>query len=180
MVPRYSALFLAISVANAPLCTDAKSRQVFPPGTMVLAGSPVQCGNAQTVVAPIDDIAMAYPGTILLDPDLFAMPDAIQHFWYAHECAHQLFGYDEVAADCWAIQTGKQWGWFASYDFEWMDRNFIYLRGSAKHPPGPKRLANLKGCYAKATKAGPPPPQPMQVASTATCAAAGHWRDVEP
>ncbi|HEX7853027.1 MAG TPA: hypothetical protein VF503_04960 [Sphingobium sp.] len=140
-------------------------QEVIPAGSLTLAGTPVRCGVARTVVAPIGDIAMTYPGAIVLNPRLFSMPPAIQHFWYAHECAHQLFGYDEQNADCWAIQTGKRMGWFRMEDFQWMNRELQYLPGDADHLPGPERLAGLKSCYAAGAA---PEVQPVPEARPAT------------
>lgn len=156
MLPKIAIMVLALAIAGAPEQVVAKPAKAIPAGELVLAGTPVRCGAARTVVTALGEVAMTYPGYILLDPTLFAMPHGIQHFWYAHECAHQLFGFGELKADCWAIQTGKRLGWFGIGDLEWLEANAIRMRTDAGHPPAAVRLANLERCYAAAPEARPP------------------------
>ncbi|SNS42895.1 hypothetical protein SAMN06295955_101728 [Sphingopyxis indica] len=155
MCPRIAIVALVLAVTAVPGQAFGKSAKTIPAGELVLAGTPVRCGAARTVVTGLGEVAMTYPGYILLDPTLFSMPPAIQHFWYAHECAHQLFGYGELAADCWAIQTGKRLGWFGIGDLEWLEANAIRMRSDAEHPQAAVRLANLENCYAAAPDARP-------------------------
>jgi hypothetical protein len=114
----------------------------------VLAGMPVSCGTAQTLIQPhLGDIARAVPGYILLDPYLLQMPAPIQLFVYAHECAHQLFGSDEATADCWAARTGREQGWLRPDDLPLIARTFAASPGDWTHAPGPIRAAHLARCY---------------------------------
>ena len=91
----------------------------------IIAGVPVQCNGVPTVVQPIPDIAMAGGGLIVLNPRLFGLPGSLQLFIYAHECAHHIQGANEGAADCWAIRTGCQQGWFRESDIAYLVQ---YLR----------------------------------------------------
>ena len=96
---------LALGVA-AP--ADARQYQ---PRALSLGGTYPACGQVPTTVASIPDIAMSTPGMIHLNPELWRLPRPLQLFWYAHECAHQLYGTSEDHADCWAIRSGRDEGW---------------------------------------------------------------------
>lgn len=122
--------------------------QPQPAGVLRFGDEPARCGSAQTMIAHIPDLAMMRPGWIILNPALFTLPQPIQHFWYAHECAHHLLGSDELAADCWAARAGKRLGWLGQRDLDWLEENFRDNPGDAAHPPGPIRAANIRACYA--------------------------------
>src|SRR3546814_10848238 len=87
LCPRIAIVALVLAVTAVPGQAFGKSAKTIPAGELVLAGTPVRCGAARTVVTGLGEVAMTSPGYILLDPTLFSMPPAIQHFWYAHECA---------------------------------------------------------------------------------------------
>lgn len=152
LLPVLAPLIAPSSVAARPVVG-----MIFPAGSLSLAQSPAQCGAVQTLITPINDVAEAMPGWILLDPRVLSMPAAIQHFWYAHECAHHVLGADEQRADCWAIRTGRDKGWFMAADFDWMDRHMRHYPGDATHLPGPQRVAAIKACFRDPTPAEPIP-----------------------
>jgi hypothetical protein len=132
-----------------------------------IAGIPVYCRDANsvpvaTVAAPyLQDVGMAnitngWP-VIFLNPNVLSMlPPQIQLFWYAHECAHHVLGHAlgpprftrEIEADCWAIKTGRDQGWFTENDLQTMYIYFINNPGSPwGHLPGPDRLELFEECY---------------------------------
>ncbi|WHO40662.1 hypothetical protein PMI04_008765 [Sphingobium sp. AP49] len=150
-LPITVALALALGTPSAPAQPPAAA--IFPAGQLWLADLPARCGSVQTLVANISDIAEAMPGWIILNPRILTMPGPIQHFWYAHECGHHLLGPDEQRADCWAIRTGRDQGWFQPADFAWMDQHMRHYPGDATHLPGPQRVAHLRACYDDRTPA---------------------------
>lgn len=93
---------------------------------------------------------------IALDPDRLAMlPQPMQIFFYAHECAHHVLAHiinptfeSEREADCWSIQQGRAAGYFTRRDVEGFAPYLAHSRGSAfGHLPGPERHAHLLACY---------------------------------
>src|SRR5213075_1908527 len=112
---------------------------VYKPRALKLGGAYPTCGLVQTTVAEIPDIALGTPGMIYLNPALLRMPRPLQLFWYAHECAHQLYGSGEGHADCWAILSGRDEGWFQEEDFALLQWTFK-ADGDSQHPPGPQRI----------------------------------------
>jgi len=121
--------------------------QILGPNPRV-GGMPVVCAGIQTAVrSDIGDLARAIPGWILLHPSLFSLESKIQLFVYAHECAHHLIGNNEQVADCWAIRTGRDQGWFEREDIELLIRYFGASPGDWSHEPGPPRIARLLSCF---------------------------------
>ena len=123
--------------------------QVYPPGQFALDGIPVACGNMPTVVTPnIPDVAMNNGQAILLNPMVMGnLPTVLNLYWYAHECGHSMVGSDEVRADCWAIRTGRNQGWFPPQAFELLIQMFRDNPGDMRHPSGPNRVRNMMQCY---------------------------------
>jgi hypothetical protein len=114
----------------------------------VIAGMPVVCNGAVSYVAQIPDIAMARPGALFFRPDFFNLPTYVQLYIYAHECAHQFVGGNEVAADCWAVRTGRDQGWLPRQGLEQVCQYTYHSRGDWTHPAGPVRCQNMRMCYA--------------------------------
>lgn len=113
----------------------------------VVGGQLLSCPGTVTHVAPINDLALARPGLIVLSPQLFSMPPVVQIFVYAHECGHQIYGSNEADADCWAIKTGRDQGWLPAYATEAVARSVADSPGSWTHAPGPVRIAHMAYCY---------------------------------
>jgi hypothetical protein len=79
----------------------------------------------------------------------------MQLFWYAHECAHHVLGHmlmmaptNESNADCWAVRTGRDQGWFPPQAFQLLVATLSNSPGSVwGHLPGPARINNMWACY---------------------------------
>ncbi|TXC70707.1 hypothetical protein FSB78_06980 [Sphingomonas ginsenosidivorax] len=127
----------------------AAAQRLILPGALLLAGYRATCGPVDTMIQPINDIAAAYTGRIILHPRVLNLPRAQQLFWYTHECAHQIFGPGEAAADCWAVQQGKIQGWLTSAELSALGASMRAFPGDANHADGPSRLAAMNSCYAR-------------------------------
>lgn len=143
----------SIVVAAASLLAfvsqPSEAQTLILPGSLLLAGYRATCGPVDTMIQPIDDIAAAYKGRIILHPRLLNLPRAQQLFWYTHECAHQIFGPGEAAADCWAIQQGKIQGWLSSTEFNRLSQSMYDFPGDATHADGMSRVKHMQICYAR-------------------------------
>jgi len=117
--------------------------------TPMIGGVHVSCLGVPTLVARINDIGMAAPGQIILNPLLFEMPAPIQLFVYAHECGHHQpgIGSNEQLADCWAIRTGRDQGWLPPDVTGMIAAAFINSPGDWTHAPGQTRVQQMAACY---------------------------------
>ena len=129
--------------------TGHTSAQIYPPGGFAIDGVPVVCGNLPTIVTTnIPDGAMNNGQAILLNPMVLGrLPTVLKLYVYAHECGHAVVGSNEVEADCWAIRTGRDQGWFPPQAFGLLIEFFKHNPGSLRHPPGPVRVQNMMQCY---------------------------------
>ncbi len=93
---------------------------------------------------------------IKLDPDVLrTLPGKMQVFFFLHECGHHKLGHllsgsreAEPEADCWAIKTGRDSGFYGRADVEAFRRFFAFSNGSrAGHLPGLERHAFLLNCF---------------------------------
>jgi hypothetical protein len=136
--------------------------RVYQAGEISLGGARPSCGWVPTTLGDIPDIALSTPGMIHLNPAIFRLPRPLQLFWYAHECAHQLYGTSEGQADCWAARSGRDQGWLREEDFAVIDWALADNRGDADHAPGPQRAALIRRCFATDARqyAGPRPEGP--------------------
>lgn len=127
----------------------AANAQIYPPGQFAIDGIPVICGGLPTVVtANIPDAAMNNGQEVLMNPMLLGqLPTVLKLYVYAHECGHAAVGPNEVGADCWAIRTGRDQGWFPPQAFALLIQFFQNNPGSLRHPPGPVRVQNMMQCY---------------------------------
>jgi hypothetical protein len=75
------------------------------------------------------------------------LPTPLKLYWVAHECGHYQVGNSEVAADCWAIRTGRNQGWFPPQAFQALMQMFQNNPGDMAHPSGPVRVQNMWYCY---------------------------------
>lgn len=124
-------------------CTDYLGRQVR---TYTVAG----LGDAGW-----SEIFFRVP-VIKLDPDVLrTLPGKMQVFFFLHECGHHKLGHllsgsgeAEPEADCWAIKTGRDSGFYGREDVVAFGRFFAYSNGSrVGHLPGPERHAFLLNCF---------------------------------
>ena len=127
----------------------AAAQRLILPGALLLAGYRATCGPVDTMIQPIDDIAAAYRGRIYLHPRVLNLPRAQQLFWYTHECAHQIFGPGEAAADCWAVEQGKIQGWLSRDELAKLSDTMRQFPGDASHADGRARIAYMAQCFAK-------------------------------
>jgi hypothetical protein len=125
----------------------AAAQRLVLPGALLLAGYSATCGPVDTMIQPINDIAAAYKGRIILHPRVLDLPRAQQLFWYTHECAHQIFGPGEAAADCWAVRQGKIQGWLSRAELTGLNRSMRNFPGDASHANGPARSAYMDKCF---------------------------------
>lgn len=132
------------------ISSSVRAQQIFPPGTFAVDGIPVACGSITFVVDPyLPDVGMASPGVIHLNSSILSrLVTPMKLFWVAHECGHHFVGTNESAADCWAIRTGRQQGWFPPSAFNNLMFMFQNNQGDISHPPGPLRVQQMMQCYA--------------------------------
>lgn len=129
---------------------NLQAQQVFPPGTFSIDGVRIACGPLNFVIVDgLPDVGINDgQGNILLNPRIMtALPTALKLYWAAHECGHFFVGADEVAADCWAISTGKRQGWFPVEAFQQLEQMFRNNPGDVRHPTGPERVRRMIDCY---------------------------------
>lgn len=128
---------------------DAKAQQ-FPPGTFSVDGIPIVCGPNTFIMNPtLPDVGMNHGnGFISLNPATLAqLPTILKLYWVGHECGHSFVGADEVAADCWAVRTGKAQNWFPPQAFAGLMAMFQNNPGDMAHPAGPIRVQMMWQCY---------------------------------
>jgi len=68
-----------------------------------------------------------------------------------------LFGTSEGQADCWAVRTGRDQGWFREEDFTLIEWALEGNDGDSRHMPGPQRTALIWRCFSTTARqyAGP-------------------------
>ena len=144
---RKIAVLLSILAVHAS--QSALAQQVFPPGKLTIDGIPVSCGRYPTIISPqLPDAGFFNGQAIFLNPQVLGrLPTPLKLYWYAHECAHGLGFTDEAMADCWAVRTGRDQGWFPPQAFNSLMQMFAGNPGSLRHPPGPARVQNMINCY---------------------------------
>lgn len=115
-----------------------------------IGGIAVSCMGISTWLDDgINDIAVAVPGAIVLNPALGNWPPVVQVFVYAHECAHHIpaIGSNENAADCWAIKLGRNQGWINYQGLSLIQAYFQNNQGDWTHLPGPFRIMQMQACF---------------------------------
>lgn len=139
-------LFFVLLLISNPVRVSA---QLYPPGQFSIDNIPLFCGNLPTIVTVnIPDMAMTNGQAILLNPSAMApLPTVLKLYIYAHECGHIFTGPNETYADCWAIQTGRNQGWFPPAAFGLLIRLLENNPGDVMHPPGMIRLQDMMNCY---------------------------------
>ncbi|MDX2263888.1 MAG: hypothetical protein NW215_02800 [Hyphomicrobiales bacterium] len=122
------------------------------PGSLAFGGVRFECGRRPTVLAPgFEDYAAAFPGFLIVNPERFPKLTLIVQRWaWAHECGHQFVGRDELAADCYAIATGRAQGWLDAAGMDAICAFISRAPGGSNHPPGVQRCAVMRKCFARA------------------------------
>lgn len=150
-------LFLTVTAhayPSAPPVAPHGSRYVTP----FIGGIQVSCTDAfGTPVVLVSnhlltDVGMATfengAPVIYMNPYvLMQLPEALQRFWYGHECAHHRLGPGEEAADCWSVRKGRDQGWLTRADLDTMAVYMTGNRGDSTHLPGPQRVAQMRACF---------------------------------
>lgn len=96
-------------------------------------------------------IGISRPGpnpTIQIDPMFFSrVPALTGQFWFLHECAHQVVGGSEAAADCYAIRNLRDLELIrSSGDVRYLLDQIASMSGTSRHLPGPARAQNIWNC----------------------------------
>ncbi len=145
---KYGLLAIAlVALCNVP--AYGQPPMVVPPGEFTISGVPVSCGSLPTVIdMNLPDTAMFNGSAILVNPSrVVGWPTPLKMWAYAHECGHFYQGVNEMAADCWAIKTGRNQGWFPPAAFNSIIALFQSNPGDLHHPPGVVRIENMRACY---------------------------------
>lgn len=123
---------------------------IVPAGQLKLDNWRVNCGTRPTVFNnKLDDYAAAFPGYLILNPQLIATVATPVKLWiHAHECGHQFRGADEETADCFAVQRGRRQGWLTPDGLELVCSFISKSKGDAVHASGTKRCEYMRTCYA--------------------------------
>lgn len=142
-------IILACAAASLFALTPppAVAQRLILPGALLLAGYRATCGPVDTMIQPINDIAAAYKGRIILHPRVLDLPRAQQLFWYTHECGHQIFGPGEAAADCWAVQQGKIQGWLSREELTRLAHSMQQFPSDDTHASGRSRISYMEKCF---------------------------------
>jgi hypothetical protein len=87
-------------------------------------------------------------GAIYLNPLILGnLPTVLKLYWVGHECGHTAVGANEAGADCWAVKTGRNQGWFPPSAFNALYAMFANTPGDMAHGSGNSRLQNMYNCY---------------------------------
>jgi hypothetical protein len=111
----------------------------------------------------INDAAMAahvngMPVVYVNPQALPFLPQEVQMFTWAHECAHHALGHAvrnipfsrEQEADCWSITELVKQGYLSRDQVPIVQRTLSMSPGDATHLPGPQRAYNLAACFRSA------------------------------
>jgi len=113
--------------------------------------------------APTNQIAVAtmLNGASAIVLDLNVLGNTAWQFEliaYAHECGHHFLGHvlnpsytpnpgHELAADCWAAKTTRDYGWLSPADYSVAMSVLYTFPGDVVHPSGSVRVQNSNACY---------------------------------
>jgi len=89
-------------------------------------------------------------GHIVLNPDILeGMPEILKLYVASHECAYTVVGHkNEAAAACWAVQNGRDQGWFSPKGFKLLTHLLREQEDGWPPPLSARAIAALKKCYA--------------------------------
>lgn len=123
---------------------------ILKPGHFKIDGRRQWCGNRPVVIDDnLDDYGAAYPGFLIFNKRLLSQVSTPVQFWiFAHECAHQFRGPDEMTADCFAVQRGRRQGWLTVDGVEDICRFISPAKGDMMHFSGSHRCDYMRKCYA--------------------------------
>ena len=123
--------------------------KILAPGEYKLDGNRQWCGKRPVVIDDkLDDYGAAYPGFLIFNSKLMSQVSTPVKFWiFAHECAHQFRGPDEMTADCFAVQRGRRQGWLTIDGVEEICRFIAPAKGDMMHFSGSHRCEYMRKCY---------------------------------
>jgi hypothetical protein len=126
--------------------------QLVPAGELSYDGLEFSCARFPTIFDPaLEDYGAAYFGLIMLSRERFEqMPPILKRYAYTHECGHQYVGFDEDAADCYAIRRGRKDGWLDSAAMDEICAFISRSKGDALHALGERRCEKMRQCFAEA------------------------------
>jgi hypothetical protein len=129
---------------------------LVPAGRLEIDGRRMTCGQFPTVLDTGErDFGTAPEGFVILNPDRFAgLATPVKLWIYAHECAHQTVGPDEVKADCVAVRRGRREGWLARSGLEQVCEFMQPAHGDQRHFTGTQRCALMQQCFNAAELSG--------------------------
>lgn len=145
-------LLLALTFVGHEAHAQSTSNMYFLPDMFSIDRIPVTCGTDIFILDPHLPVAGVNRGNgdIVLNPDILdTMPTVLKLFVASRLCAETIVGRDTSIDDCWAVRNGRAAGWFTPKSFALLLR---LLRQKPDEgwppPPGAKRLAAMKTCYA--------------------------------
>jgi hypothetical protein len=132
------------------LARVGEGAKLVPSDKLEIDGHKLECGRRPTVLdEKLDDYGAAYPGFLILNPKLIGKVPKVVKLWiHAHECGHQFRGPDEEAADCFAVQRGRRYGWLTPDGLEEVCKFISPAKGDAMHFSGSHRCEAMRKCYA--------------------------------
>ena len=128
---------------------SAQDEQVIAAGKLKVAGRSMRCGRTPTLISrKFWDYGGATDGLIILNPrKLATVPKAVRFYVYTHECGHQIFGANEIKADCYAVRRGRRAGWLTRKGLGQICHFYRNRQGDYVHPPGPERCKLMTRCF---------------------------------
>lgn len=123
--------------------------ELVPAGDLNYDGVKFTCARFPAIFDPtLEDYGAAYFGFIMLNKERFEeMPLMLKRYAYMHECGHQYVGFDEGAADCYAIRRGRRDGWLSGAGLDEICAFIGRSKGDALHRLGERRCENMRQCY---------------------------------
>lgn len=144
----------AESDLGAETYIDHHGGTLAPAGTLEIDGRRISCGQYPTVLDPdLHDFAAAPRSFLILNPDRFAgLATPVKLWIFAHECAHQTAGADEVRADCAAVQRGRRERWLNADGLAQVCEFMRPARADRTHFSGEQRCAEMQQCFRNDSK----------------------------
>lgn len=124
--------------------------ELVPAGELSYDGVNFTCGRFPSIFDPtLKDYGAAYFGFVMLDKARFEqMPLTLKRYAYAHECGHQYVGFDEDAADCYAMKRGRKDGWLDEAAMNEICGFISRSAGDELHALGQQRCEKMQQCFA--------------------------------
>lgn len=143
---------------------QGRKGRFVPAGELRIENQRVICGQRPTVLDKgLDDLAAAYQGFIILNPDRMArLPLAVKLWGHAQACGHNFRGPETAKADCFAAERGRRQDWLKPVGMLQVCEYLRPTRQSSTRMAGDKRCLAMLACYAGAADTRSPPGQPAE------------------